>query len=200
LKLRVRTFCAGFFICLQALNAYASCEDVLIRHAQVGDGAEIANVHLNAWREAYRDLLPQEFLDQLPLSFKQKMNMWSSVILDPKRFVLLVAEDKNGIVGFANFAAGRAPKLEEKAQLVALYLLGRYKGNGIGYRLLSSGMKCMKERGFKDGYCWVLEGNSRAIKFYEQTGATFTGQRAQDEIGGKTFNGLRYDWPKLEFD
>lgn len=37
--------------------------DTIIRKATIEDAAEIANVHLNSWREAYRNLLPQDFLE-----------------------------------------------------------------------------------------------------------------------------------------
>ncbi len=49
--------------------------DVTVRQATVDDAAEIANVHLNSWREAYRKLLPQEFLDQLQINLKN-VSVW----------------------------------------------------------------------------------------------------------------------------
>lgn len=36
--------------------------DIIIRKANFDDAPEIANVHLNSLREAYRGLLPQEYL------------------------------------------------------------------------------------------------------------------------------------------
>ncbi len=72
--------------------------DVTIRHATTDDAAEIANVHLNSWREAYRNLLPQDFLDQLPLTFKRRMSLWKQVASDSRK-PLFVADAKNGIGG-----------------------------------------------------------------------------------------------------
>ncbi len=172
-------------------------EEILIRAAKTGDAPEIANVHLNSWREAYKGLLPQKFLDQLPLTFKRRMNWWEKIISNPDEFVLLVAEDKVGVIGFACFQAGRDQGMEKLTEVAAIYILEKYKGQGIGFSLLSSGFKQMKDRGFKEAYCWVLEGNP-TIKFYERSGATVTDQIKQDEISGQKVNELVYRWGNLE--
>ena len=44
-------------------------ENIIIRKAHLEDAAEIANVHINAWREAYQGLISQSFLDDRPLYF-----------------------------------------------------------------------------------------------------------------------------------
>ena len=54
-------------------------EGITIRKASVDDAAEIANVHINSWREAYKGLLPQEFLDERPLNFKNRYELWKKV-------------------------------------------------------------------------------------------------------------------------
>ncbi len=172
-------------------------EEVRIRSAKTGDAPEIANVHLNSWREAYKGLLPQKFLDQLPLTFKKRMNWWEKVISNPSEFVLQVAEDKAGVIGFACFHAGRDQGMEALAEVEAIYILEKFKGRGIGFSLLSSGLKQMKERGFFEAYCWVLEGNP-TIKFYERSGAKFTGQIKHDEISGQKVKELAYRWESLE--
>ena len=113
-----------------------------------------------------------------------------------QNYVLQVAEGKNGIVGFACVAAGRDPGIEKMAEVQAIYLLEKYKGSGIGFSLLSSGLKQMIERGFKSAYCWVLADNP-TIKFYERTGATFNGMAKEDEIGGRKVKELANTWSDL---
>ncbi|NOT80449.1 MAG: GNAT family N-acetyltransferase [Bacteriovoracaceae bacterium] len=134
-------------------------------------------------------------MDQLPLTFKRRMNMWKRVISEVNE-VLQVAEDKSGIIGFATFSKGRDVGSENMAEVGAIYLLEKYKGKGIGYSLLSSGFKRMKEQGFKEAYCWVLEGNT-TIKFYERSGAKFTGKTKEAEIGGKKVLELAYQWDMI---
>jgi GNAT superfamily N-acetyltransferase len=171
-------------------------EEVVIRSARAGDEGEIANVHLNSWREAYKGLLPQSFLDSLSLSFKRRMIWWRKVIAEPENYVLQVAEAKSGIVGFACIGRGRDPGMENMAEVQAIYLFEKYKGQGIGFKLLASGFKQMTERKFREAYCWVLEGNP-TIKFYERSGAKFNGMVKDDEIGGQKVRELAYTWSDL---
>jgi ribosomal protein S18 acetylase RimI-like enzyme len=172
-------------------------DEIQIRSARLGDEAEIANVHLNSWREAYRGLLPQTFLDSLPLTFKRRMNWWHKITNEPQDYVLRVAEAKSGIVGFACFGLSRDSSMEKFAEVQAIYLLEKYKGKGIGFILLSSGFGEMIERGFTSAYCWVLADNP-TIKFYERCGAVFSGQTKNDEIGGKKVTELAYTWSDLK--
>ena len=53
--------------------------DVIIRESKFEDAPEIASVHLNSWRETYTGLLPQEFIDELPLTFKRRMLRWQKI-------------------------------------------------------------------------------------------------------------------------
>ena len=57
----------------------------------------------------------------------------------------------------------------------------------------------MKERGFKEGYCWVLE-NNPTIKFYERSGACFNGKIKEAEIGGQKVKELAYAWDILDIE
>ena len=177
----------------------SSVDRVQIRAAKDGDAPGIAAVHVKAWQEAYAGLLPQEYLDKLPMDQKRRESWWHQVIQDPKNHVLHVVEAESGIAGFAAFNAGRDKGQEHLAEVSAIYLLEKYKGKGIGFALLSSGFRQMIPRGFRKGYCWVLEHNP-TIHFYERSGASFTGRTKEAEIAGRKFNELAYHWPTLRIE
>ncbi len=170
--------------------------EISIRAARAGDEAELANTHLNSWREAYKGLLPQSYLDDLPLTFKNRKNGWFQKINEPEKFIIQVAESKYGIVGFACVQPARDEDRKEYAEVSAIYLLEKFKGTGTGFKLLASGLKQIQQRGFKKAYCWVLEGNP-TIEFYEKSGAHFDGTRKEDEIGGRKCRDLRYAWEDI---
>ncbi len=166
-----------------------------IRQATPEDAAEIANVHLNSWREVYHDLLPQDFLNQLPLTFKRRMSMWKKAATDSNKF-LFVAEAECGIVGFSIFGPSRDPELAKHGEIAAIYLLEKFKGKGIGAVLLKMGMKQLFDMKYNSVYCWVLQ-NNPTIKFYECSGAIFNGMEKEAEIGGQKVKELCYEWKDL---
>lgn len=51
--------------------------NIKIRKATEEDAAEIANVHINSWREAYKGLLEEDFLNDRPLQFKNRFILLS---------------------------------------------------------------------------------------------------------------------------
>lgn len=169
---------------------------VNIRPAKTGDEAAIANVHITSWQEAYKDLIPQEYLDSLPSELVQRIENWKRTLANPQRWVW-VAEGPTDIVGFALFGPPRDPNRDGFIELGAIYLLASEKGKGIGVALLAAGFNHMRGLGYHKAYCWVLEGNP-TVKFYQRTGAIFSNQVKEDEIGGKIFKELAYEWHSLE--
>jgi ribosomal protein S18 acetylase RimI-like enzyme len=167
----------------------------VIRTAVLGDEFQIAKVHIQSWQEAYFGLVPQNYLDKLPLELEERINMWKRILANPQRWAW-VAENSQGIVGFVLFGPPRDVNRGGFIELGAIYLLASEKGRGTGFSLLSAGFNKMKDLGYKRAYCWVLE-NNPTIKFYERSGASYTGQTKQDEIGGKNFNELAYEWNSL---
>lgn len=170
-------------------------QPIKIRAANQGDVPAIAKVHIQSWQEAYKDLIPEDYLDNLDSKLNERVEMWNHILANPKRWAW-VAEGSNGIVGFVLFGPPRDPDREDHIELGAIYLLESEQNKGIGFSLLSAGFNKMKSLGYKKAYCWVLEGNP-TIKFYERSGAKFSNQVKQDEIGGQIFNELAYEWDSL---
>lgn len=167
----------------------------VIRIAKVGDEHAIASVHVQSWQEAYQGLIPKDYLDSLSSELESRTRMWTSTLANPQRWTW-VAEGESGIVGFVLFGPPRDLNREGFIELGAIYLLASEKRKGIGFSLLSAGFNKMKDLGYKKAYCWVLE-NNPTIKFYERSGASFSGHKKDENIGGKTFKELAYDWNSL---
>ncbi|WP_413290757.1 N-acetyltransferase family protein [Bdellovibrio sp. HCB337] len=171
-------------------------QEFTIRRALSGDEETLANVHVQAWQEAYKGLVPQAYLDALPSELTERTENWKRSLVNAKRWIW-VATVSDKIVGFTIFGLPRDENRETFIELGAIYLLEKYKNKGIGFALLSAGFKLMSEQGYQKAYCWVLE-NNPTIRFYERSGATFSGQKKPDEIGGKSFNELAYEWDSLK--
>lgn len=161
------------------------------------DAAEMANVHINSWRESYSKLLPQQFLNERPLFFKNRYELWKKVTQRTDQ-VTLVAESKDhGVVGFINGTHGRDEGLEDWCEVWCIYLLKNYHGKKIGFNLLKQYFDAHAEKGYLRGYLWVLEGNP-TINFYEKTGGKFEGRMKEDIIADQKVKELMYLWDNIK--
>ncbi len=168
---------------------------MIIRKANFDDAAEIANVHINSWREAYQGLLPQEFLDDRPLYFKNRYELWKKVTQNSQ--MTYVAESKDsGVVGFINGDKARDERFQGQIEIYCIYLLKKFHGQGIGFRLLKQFFESSIEKGFHQSYLWVLRDNP-TISFYVRSGAKFTGHVIKDRIGGFEVEELCYQWSDI---
>ena len=83
------------------------------------------------------------------------------------------------LLGFSSTAPGRdspddgLPLLE----LMALYVRESTYGTGVAYAL------CGAAIGDSAAYLWVLDGNDRAIRFYERQGFAFDGTTKPEDVG-----------------
>jgi GNAT superfamily N-acetyltransferase len=157
---------------------------------------QISRVHIQAWQEAYQGLIPATYLDGLSDEFDERVEMWQNILANPKRWAW-VAVKNDSVVGFILFGPPRDENHEYYIELGAIYLLAAHKAMGIGFALLSAGFNFMKSLGYQKSYCWVLEGNP-TTRFYENTGAKFSGQTKVEETAGKDMTELAYEWPSLD--
>ena len=168
---------------------------MIIRKATFDDAAEIANVHINSWREAYQGMFPQKFLDDRPLYFKDRYELWKKVTKNSQ--MTFVAESKdNGVVGFINGGDARDDNFQGQVEIYCIYLLKKFHGQGTGYSLLKKFFESSNEKGFEMSYLWVLK-NNPTIKFYQRAGAKFTGDIVKDNIGSIEVEELCYHWSDI---
>ena len=132
------------------------------------DAEELASVHVQAWREAYAELLPEHFYDDAARASRQVM--WSGRLsAEAVRERVRVARRQGQIVGFvvrgpAAEHQGHPPVRDE--QLYALYVVSSAYGRGVGQALLDQAL------GERPAQLWVAKNNLRARRFYEKNGFT----------------------------
>lgn len=173
--------------------------NVIVRPATYDDAAEIANVHINSWREAYKGLMPEDFLNDRPLNFKNRYQLWKRVTMDSAQVTFVAESKEHGVIGFINGCTPRDPEYKDYAEVYAVYLLEKYKGQKIGLELFKKYFNEYKKRGFTKAYLWVLKDNP-TIKFYESTGGRFNGHTKEDVIAGQKVTELCYVWDNLDLE
>ncbi|HFI0149965.1 TPA: N-acetyltransferase family protein [Streptococcus suis] len=134
-----------------------------------------AFVHWKSWQEAYADLLPQDFLQKTYTL--ERCQDWA--FRYPQNILVALVDEQ--VVGFACYGANSQEDLQEAGELYALYVLADYYGQGIGYQLMQAALGKMQS--YERISLWVLEGNLRAISFYEQVGFHFDGVTKTVKLG-----------------
>jgi uncharacterized cupin superfamily protein/predicted acetyltransferase/predicted N-acetyltransferase YhbS len=167
-----------------------------IRRARHGDEPSIAQVHIESWQQAYQGIVPQKYLDELPLSFDERVESWQRILNNENRWAF-VAERENQILGFVLFGSPRDEGREDWIELGAIYLLASEQKKGTGFSLLREGFSLMKSLGYQRAYCWALDENPTG-KFYVGAGAAKSDLTKFDDIGGQRFKEVAYEWQDLD--
>lgn len=167
-----------------------------VRSANVTDAAGIAAVHVASWQQAYAGLIPQHYLDSL--SVQDRTQTWEQVLSQPPvpGVVTLVAEQDRRIIGFASIGPSRDDDAEPNTQeLRGIYLHPDHWGAGHGHTLHAQALSRWRSTGSTataEATLWVLAGNKRARRFYEQHGWIADGAEKTDWRGDIRLDEVRY--------
>jgi GNAT superfamily N-acetyltransferase len=155
---------------------------VEIRDAQPGDEIAVAELHVRAWKAAYRGLLPEDFLDEL--APEHRIPGYRFGERDPRAPRTLLAFDGEVLLGFATFGPCRDEDAAGAGELFALYIdPGRWR-SGAGRALLLPARERLRELGFPEAVLWVLCGNVAAERFYAADGWSRDGSSRWEDPWG----------------
>lgn len=141
-----------------------------IRKMLPEDAEATGHVHYTSWLETYSGLVDSDFLSRTSPERSRDMTLrcWGRT---------LVAQLEGEIVGFVCYGTNQSGQPE----IFGLYLLKKAQGLGIGRKLLDAAIQKFPPEG--PVYLWVLEGNRRAIGFYEHCGFRLNGIRQEITLG-----------------
>ena len=150
-------------------------------------------MHVDTWRSAYKNIVPKDYLEGL--SRDESGRLWQDVIAAGDGCVV-VAEDGNGIFGFASgslrerFSRGVR---EYEGELKTAYVLPSHQGIGAGRHLVGAVARHLAEGGVSSMLLWVFAENHSARRFYESLGGVLV---AEDgfELGGAWLSEVAYGW------
>jgi GNAT superfamily N-acetyltransferase len=166
---------------------------VELREARRGDELAVADVHVRAWQEAYRGLIPAEFLDDLdPRDRASRYTFEGDDPGAPTTVLAVVGEEGERVAGFVTFCPSRDADAPDLGEIAALYVdPDRYRG-GVGRLLMAEARRRLLEAGFGDAILWVLQGNDRAANFYEREGWIADGATRVEHPYGVVSNVRRF--------
>ncbi|MET9228057.1 GNAT family N-acetyltransferase [Lentzea sp. NPDC003310] len=151
-----------------------------VRPAVVEDAPAVGAVHVQAWKDAYRGLVPDSVLDGR--SVESCTAMWERSI--PRGGVWVGLADGE-VVGFVAVGPSREP--DAAFELYAIYVLASAYDTGLGYEMARAALA-----GEHDVVLWVFEENPRARRFYERLGFRVDGLEKTETIDGVELKEIRY--------
>jgi len=164
---------------------------MLLRPAEPADAMAVARVHVRAWQVAYRNLLPDDYLNSLKPEDRAQRYTFGGT--DPREPMTTVAVDERGTIrGFATTCAARDADVPGHGELAAIHVDPDCWGRGVGVALLASARTFLLDSGFRRAILWVLVGNTRAERFYMKDGWTPDGVQRTDTVWGVQVNDQRY--------
>ncbi|WP_389362417.1 GNAT family N-acetyltransferase [Cytobacillus spartinae] len=165
-----------------------------VRKANRKDAKGIAHVHVQSWRETYKGIINQDYLDSLDED--KRYHMWKESLETNGDQPLFVAENDAGeIIGFASFGKERTKKFEIDGELYAIYILAEFKGKKVGTKLFLAGVQELLRQDIKSLLVWVIS-NNPSKRFYE----SFNPIKVKEEefrIAGEELIEVAYSWNDL---
>lgn len=150
---------------------------LVIKQAGYADLEAAARMEARAWRESYQGLLGPSIFDDLDSSTHDVAAHWAD-LMQQGHYFWIVCEGE-AVMGVAHAGPARDEDAPQALELTMLYLLEEAKGTGVAPALLKMAI------GDSPAYLWVLDGNARAIAFFEEEGFVADGaSREQSSMRG----------------
>jgi ribosomal protein S18 acetylase RimI-like enzyme len=165
---------------------------VVCRPATDEDLDGIAAVRILTWQDAYRGIMPQDYLDGLTPS--READRLRRRVLGPGNSV---AELDGAIVGWSAVGPYRDDEVPAPrpgcGEIVAIYVLPGHQGAGIGRALMTHALDRLGE--LRPALLWVARDNTPARRFYERYGFRTDGATQTFAVGGMEVPEVRYCYP-----
>jgi len=163
------------------------------RIANINDLDSLANLHAKSWRESYRGIFPDDFLDHDV--WEDRKRSWASRLSSPKpNQNVIIAMDNNDICGFICAFGNESPQWG--TFIDNLHVSSSAKGKGVGKQLMyliAQWANALFDH--KGIYLEVLEDNLSARGFYHSIGAKHQETNLWQPPGSNTYvNELLYVW------
>jgi ribosomal protein S18 acetylase RimI-like enzyme len=164
-----------------------------ITEASASDAAAIAAIHAESWREVYRGILPDSFLDHDVAD--ERRRYWDAALADPRPGDFTLAALWGGTVrAFISVMRGGEPGYD--AVIESLHVMPGERSAGLGRRLIGRAVARLIDEGASSVALRVYDANESAIRFYERLGGQRDGTGI-DPFAGADMPDTRYGWRDL---
>ena len=146
---------------------------ITVRPATATDAHDFAYVLCESWKEAFRDIItPEEMAKNTDI---EKRAVFFEKLIPSGRGQFFIAYAGNKPCGICSTTPSRDENMHGYGEVVAIYTLPGYWGQGVGKCLMEAGIAGLSRQGFQKIMLWTFEANIRARRFYEKCGFAFDG-------------------------
>ncbi len=135
---------------------------VQVRPAKAKDAAALAGVYAEAWRGAYRGIIPHLPLERMIA--RRGLSWWKNAL--STRRPLLVLDFGGEACGYVTFGRCRQGRGPFQGEIFELYLHPTYQGLGLGGRLFDAARGRLSDLRLRGLMVWALADNDAACGFY----------------------------------
>jgi GNAT superfamily N-acetyltransferase len=162
---------------------------VQIRPARLKDATALAEVYAEAWRGAYRGVIPHLSLERMIA--RRGLSWWQGALAE--RRPLLVLDFDGAASGYATYGRCRSGRTAFQGEIFELYLHPVYQGLGFGEKLFERARKRLADLRLKGLMVWALSDNDGACNFYLSLGGKPVAEGAE-RFGEVSLRKVAFAW------
>lgn len=140
-----------------------------IRNANINDIDKIAEIHSSCWKNSYKDIIAQNYLDSMNIEKSVSRNLLNLKRMQDDEFFLVAVNQEDEVLGYCIGGNQRDSEYSEKGEVAALYIDLDYQQQGIGTALLNKAFDKLREKALNSVLIWALMKN-RQKDFYLKNG------------------------------
>ena len=137
--------------------------DMKIEKAQIEDSRNIVEINIKEWKNTYKGIFPDKYLENLSEKEEESMKKCKNKINE-----YIVCKINDQVVGFLRFGKNKKGYNDNYAEIYALYIDKDYQRKGIGTALINFAFENLKLN-YKYGLISTLVQNDANL-FYKKIG------------------------------
>lgn len=171
-------------------------KQAVIRLATKDDAKAIAGVRILSWRQAFKNIIPDSYLDNM--SMDDSVHLWTQILsASTDAACTFVVEVDGKILGFASGMTLADNAQGFDAELTGIYVLPEIQGEGVGRRLVNRVMTTLSTAGARNMIAWILAQNQAGRDFLMTTDAQLQSEKVFDWDGFEVKE-VSYGWSSLK--
>ncbi|HET7409945.1 MAG TPA: GNAT family N-acetyltransferase [Paracoccaceae bacterium] len=163
--------------------------EIAIRRSVAEDAPALAALHREAWRYAYRGIIPGLALERMIA--RRGPGWWRR--MQGSGGATMILEFDCVPAGYATHGRSRIARRGAEGEIFELYLRPEYHGAGLGRQLFRAARDELSTAGMRGMVVRSLASNEAACRFYRAMGGREFA-RATERIGGARLATIAFHW------